>query len=155
MLVERSDPASATSSASSKLIHGGLRYLEHYEFRLVHEGLSEREVLLAAAHAFEGHWSMRFLFARYPGVVTMECPKRILGSQSKHTDLSSTSEELTAPWIMRLTVASSRCGELPDRTRHSIAVPIGFHGVNLVVVGCRGLQPVQTHSENRIRMGGV
>jgi glycerol-3-phosphate dehydrogenase len=49
LLVERSDLASATSSASSKLIHGGLRYLEQYEFRLVHESLAEREVLLAAA----------------------------------------------------------------------------------------------------------
>ncbi|HEY6926936.1 MAG TPA: glycerol-3-phosphate dehydrogenase [Steroidobacteraceae bacterium] len=49
LLVERDDLASATSSASSKLIHGGLRYLEQYEFRLVHESLAEREVLLAAA----------------------------------------------------------------------------------------------------------
>jgi glycerol-3-phosphate dehydrogenase len=49
MLVERGDLAGATSSASSKLIHGGLRYLEQYEFRLVHESLAEREVLLAAA----------------------------------------------------------------------------------------------------------
>lgn len=46
MLCEQSDLASATSSASSKLIHGGLRYLEHYEFRLVREALAEREVLL-------------------------------------------------------------------------------------------------------------
>ncbi len=45
-LFEASDFASATSSASSKLIHGGLRYLEHYEFRLVGEALAEREVLL-------------------------------------------------------------------------------------------------------------
>ncbi len=45
-------PGGATSSASTKLIHGGLRYLEHYEFRLVREALQEREVLLAhrAAH---------------------------------------------------------------------------------------------------------
>jgi glycerol-3-phosphate dehydrogenase len=49
LLVERADLAGATSSASSKLIHGGLRYLEQYEFRLVHESLAEREVLLAAA----------------------------------------------------------------------------------------------------------
>ena len=49
LLVERGDLASATSSASSKLVHGGLRYLEQYEFRLVHESLSEREVLLVAA----------------------------------------------------------------------------------------------------------
>jgi len=48
-LVERGDLASATSSASSKLIHGGLRYLEQYEFGLVREALREREVLLRLA----------------------------------------------------------------------------------------------------------
>lgn len=48
-LAERGDLAGATSSASSKLIHGGLRYLEHYEFRLVREALAEREVLLRLA----------------------------------------------------------------------------------------------------------
>ena len=44
-LAEQNDLASGTSSASTKLIHGGLRYLEHYEFRLVREALIEREVL--------------------------------------------------------------------------------------------------------------
>jgi glycerol-3-phosphate dehydrogenase len=48
-LVEQEDLASATSSYSSKLIHGGLRYLEQYEFRLVREALQEREVLLRLA----------------------------------------------------------------------------------------------------------
>lgn len=48
-LYEASDFASATSSASSKLVHGGLRYLEHYEFRLVSEALAEREVILRKA----------------------------------------------------------------------------------------------------------
>ena len=48
-LVEQADLASATSSWSSKLIHGGLRYLEQYEFRLVREALQEREVLLRLA----------------------------------------------------------------------------------------------------------
>lgn len=48
-LCEQNDLASGTSSASSKLIHGGLRYLEHYEFRLVKEALAEREVLLNKA----------------------------------------------------------------------------------------------------------
>lgn len=48
-LCEQDDLASATSSASSKLIHGGLRYLEHYAFRLVREALSERETLLRNA----------------------------------------------------------------------------------------------------------
>jgi glycerol-3-phosphate dehydrogenase len=49
LLVEMADLASATSGWSSKLIHGGLRYLEYYEFRLVREALEEREVLLNAA----------------------------------------------------------------------------------------------------------
>jgi glycerol-3-phosphate dehydrogenase len=48
-LVERNDLGSATSSASTKLIHGGLRYLEYHEFRLVREALMERERLLAIA----------------------------------------------------------------------------------------------------------
>ncbi|QGM47306.1 glycerol-3-phosphate dehydrogenase [Methylocystis heyeri] len=49
LLAEQGDLACATSSASTKLIHGGLRYLEQYEFRLVQEALSERELLLRAA----------------------------------------------------------------------------------------------------------
>jgi glycerol-3-phosphate dehydrogenase len=49
LLVERDDLASHTSSWSTKLIHGGLRYLEHYEFRLVGESLAEREVMLRLA----------------------------------------------------------------------------------------------------------
>src|ERR671924_2254121 len=49
LLAEKADLASGTSSASTKLIHGGLRYLEHYAFRLVREALEEREVLLRMA----------------------------------------------------------------------------------------------------------
>jgi glycerol-3-phosphate dehydrogenase len=59
LLVEQGDLASGTSSASTKLIHGGLRYLELYEFRLVRESLTEREVLLRAApHII---WPLRFV----------------------------------------------------------------------------------------------
>jgi glycerol-3-phosphate dehydrogenase len=59
LLVERDDLASHTSSASTKLVHGGLRYLEHYEFNLVRKALKEREVLLRAApHII---WPMRFI----------------------------------------------------------------------------------------------
>ena len=59
VLIEQNDLASGTSSASSKLIHGGLRYLEHREFRLVREALCEREVLLRAApHII---WPLRFV----------------------------------------------------------------------------------------------
>jgi len=49
LLVEKDDLAAHTSSASSKLIHGGLRYLERFEFRLVRESLHEREILLRTA----------------------------------------------------------------------------------------------------------
>jgi glycerol-3-phosphate dehydrogenase len=64
LLVERGDLAGATSSASSKLIHGGLRYLEQYEFRLVAEALAEREVLLrVAAHLV---WPARFVMPHVP-----------------------------------------------------------------------------------------
>ena len=59
LLVERDDLASHTSSSSTKLVHGGLRYLEHYEFSLVRKALKEREVLLRAApHII---WPMRFV----------------------------------------------------------------------------------------------
>lgn len=64
LLVEQGDLGSSTSSASSKLIHGGLRYLEQYEFRLVHEALAEREVLLKAApHLVR---PMRFVMPHVP-----------------------------------------------------------------------------------------
>jgi glycerol-3-phosphate dehydrogenase len=63
-LVERGDLAGATSSASSKLIHGGLRYLEQYEFRLVREALAEREVLLKLAPHIV--WPMRFVLPHRP-----------------------------------------------------------------------------------------
>ena len=63
-LVERGDLAGATSSASSKLIHGGLRYLEQYEFRLVREALAEREVLLRIAPHIV--WPMRFILPHRP-----------------------------------------------------------------------------------------
>ena len=51
VLAEQDDLASHTSSSSTKLIHGGLRYLEHYEFGLVRKALQEREVLLKSAPA--------------------------------------------------------------------------------------------------------
>ncbi len=67
VLAEMNDFASGTSSASTKLIHGGLRYLEHYEFRLVREALMEREVLWAMApHVI---WPMRFVLPFHKGGV--------------------------------------------------------------------------------------
>jgi len=66
LLVEQNDLASGTSSASTKLIHGGLRYLEHGWFRLVREALSEREVMLRMApHLIR---PMRFVLPVEPGM---------------------------------------------------------------------------------------
>ncbi|MCX8501482.1 MAG: glycerol-3-phosphate dehydrogenase [Alphaproteobacteria bacterium] len=65
-LVEQGDLAEATSSRSTKLIHGGLRYLEYYQFRLVREALHEREVLLRLApHII---WPVRFVLPHSPQV---------------------------------------------------------------------------------------
>src|SRR5262245_15510672 len=65
LLVEQRDLASGTSSASTKLIHGGLRYLEHGAFKLVREALTERERLLRLApHIIR---PMRFVLPAAPG----------------------------------------------------------------------------------------
>ncbi len=66
LLVEKDDLASHTSSASTKLVHGGLRYLENFKFRLVAESLREREVLLRnAPHII---WPLRFVMPHEPGM---------------------------------------------------------------------------------------
>src|ERR1700687_1751670 len=65
LLAEQHDIAGATSQWSTKLIHGGLRYLEYREFRLVRESLAEREVLLRSApHII---WPLRFVLPYRPG----------------------------------------------------------------------------------------
>lgn len=65
-LCEQGDLAQGTSSASTKLFHGGLRYLEHYEFRLVREALIEREVLLRAMPHIS--WPLRFVLPHHKGL---------------------------------------------------------------------------------------
>ncbi|TCD04775.1 glycerol-3-phosphate dehydrogenase [Erythrobacteraceae bacterium CFH 75059] len=66
LLVEQDDLAAHTSSASTKLIHGGLRYLEHRAFRLVREALAEREVLLRMAPHIV--WPLEFVLPRDEGL---------------------------------------------------------------------------------------
>lgn len=66
LLCEKSDLAQATSSASTKLFHGGLRYLEFFEFNLVRKALKEREVLLRAMPHIA--WPMRFVFPYDPAL---------------------------------------------------------------------------------------
>ncbi len=66
LLCEKDDLAAHTSSSSTKLIHGGLRYLEHYEFSLVRKALAEREVLLKSAPHIM--WPLRFVMPHDPGM---------------------------------------------------------------------------------------
>ena len=79
-LAEMEDLASATSSASTKLFHGGLRYLEYFEFRLVREALAEREPLLKAMPHIS--WPMRFVMPMHPDMrFESETPaSRLLGA---------------------------------------------------------------------------
>lgn len=98
VLCEKDDLASHTSSASTKLIHGGLRYLEHYEFSLVRKALIEREVLLRAApHIMR---PMRFVMPHDEGQRPVwmiraglflydSLAKRELLAGSRHIDLRS------------------------------------------------------------------
>ena len=66
VLFDKGDLGGGTSANSTKLIHGGLRYLEHYEFRLVREALIEREILLGIApHII---WPLRFVLPHHPGL---------------------------------------------------------------------------------------
>ncbi|MGH8797976.1 MAG: glycerol-3-phosphate dehydrogenase, partial [Caldimonas sp.] len=66
LLCEQDDLAAHTSSSSTKLIHGGLRYLEYYEFSLVRKALAEREVLLKSAPHIM--WPLRFVMPHDPGM---------------------------------------------------------------------------------------
>lgn len=66
LLAEQHDLAAHTSSASTKLVHGGLRYLEYYEFGLVRKALQEREVLLKSAPHIM--WPLRFVMPHDPGM---------------------------------------------------------------------------------------
>ena len=82
LLCEKGDLAEATSSASTKLFHGGLRYLEYFEFRLVREALVEREVLLKAMPHIS--WPLRFVLPIEPGLKSAETHSA-LGNFLKYT----------------------------------------------------------------------
>ena len=90
LLAEMNDLASGTSSESTKLIHGGLRYLEYYEFRLVREALMEREVLWRMApHII---WPLRFVLPHAEGCGRPGC----CGSACSSTTISAGASLLPA-----------------------------------------------------------
>lgn len=93
-LAEQGDLARGTSSASTKLFHGGLRYLEYFEFRLVREALHERETLLAAMPHIS--WPMRFVLPlssdmRFDGTTPTSKLLRLIGMGDRRPD-----------WLIRL-----------------------------------------------------
>ncbi len=105
LLVEQGDLASGTSSYSSKLIHGGIRYLENYDFRLVRESLRERELLLKnAPHLVR---PMRFVI---PHVSSMR-PAWMMKLGIKLYDFLAGRSVLPSPacWISPTTRPVRRC----------------------------------------------
>ena len=104
LLCEKGDLAGATSSASTKLIHGGLRYLEYREFRLVREALIEREVLLRAApHII---WPLRFVLPHHTGLR----PGRCCGSACSSTTISAGAASCRRPAALDLRQRPGRRG---------------------------------------------
>ena len=108
LLAEKGDLASATSSWSSKLVHGGLRYLELYEFRLVAEALAEREVLLrVAAHLV---WPARFVMPHVPELR----PRWMIGAGLFLYDHLSRRTSLPGSKAVRLDVPPFNAGLQPQ-----------------------------------------
>ena len=114
LLAEAGDLGGATSSASSKLIHGGLRYLEQYEFRLVREALGEREVLLKAAPHIV--WPLQFVLPHVPGMRA----RPLLRAGLFLYDHLSTRRSLGGSSALDLTTASAG-RPLVDRTKHGFS----------------------------------
>ena len=100
ILCEKDDLAEGTSSRSGKLVHGGLRYLEYYEFRLVREALIEREVLLRAApHII---WPMRFVLPHSlrtgrPGSSGSACSSTTISAAAKRLPANAHARPAHAP----------------------------------------------------------
>lgn len=105
LLCEQGDLGGATSSASSKMIHGGLRYLEYYEFRLVAEALAEREVMLRIAPHLTR--PLRFVM---PHVPSLRPAWMIRLGLLLYDSLGSLSRRLTLPGSTAIDLSHSPSG---------------------------------------------
>ena len=158
VLCEMGDLASGTSSRSTKLIHGGLRYLEHFDFRLVREALAEREVLWAIAphivrpmrfvlphqQGLRPAWMLRvglFMYdhlggrQRLPGTSVLDLASRTRPALHSKPGTFTTAFEYSDCWVddARL-VAAERGRRGAARRRHPRAHPCaggGPHGRSL------------------------
>ncbi|HUW36177.1 MAG TPA: glycerol-3-phosphate dehydrogenase [Rhodocyclaceae bacterium] len=117
LIVDQGDIGGATSSASSKLIHGGLRYLEFYEFRLVAEALAEREVLLRIAPHLTR--PLRFVM---PHVPSLRPAWMIRLGLLLYDSLGRLRRRATLPGSRSLDLSGSILGEaLQDRYRRAFS----------------------------------
>jgi glycerol-3-phosphate dehydrogenase len=131
LLVEQGDLGSATSSASTRLIHGGLRYLEHYEFRLVAESLAEREVLLRVApHVV---WPLEFVLPHEPHLR----PRWMIRAGLFLYDHLSRRVSLPGSRGVRLTPARYGAGLRPDLTRGFTYSDCAVDDARLVILTAR------------------
>ncbi|MCC6870344.1 MAG: glycerol-3-phosphate dehydrogenase [Burkholderiales bacterium] len=130
-LVEQGDLGSATSSASTRLIHGGLRYLEHFEFRLVAESLAEREVLLRVApHVV---WPLEFVLPHEPHLR----PRWMIRTGLFLYDHLSRRVSLPGSRGVRLTPDRYGAGLRPDLTRGFTYSDCAVDDARLVVLTAR------------------
>ncbi len=131
LLVERGDLAGATSSASTKLIHGGLRYLEHFEFRLVAEALAEREVLMRAApHII---WPLEFVLPHEPHLR----PGWMIRTGLWLYDRLGGESKLPRSRAVRLTPAGFGAGLKPEFTRGFVYADGWVDDARLVALNAR------------------
>jgi glycerol-3-phosphate dehydrogenase len=131
LLVEQGDLGSATSSASTRLVHGGLRYLEHYEFRLVAESLAEREVMLRVApHVV---WPLEFVLPHEPHLR----PRWMIRVGLFLYDHLSRRVSLPGSRGVRLTQAGYGAGLRADLTRGFVYSDCAVDDARLVVLNAR------------------
>jgi glycerol-3-phosphate dehydrogenase len=134
-LVERGDLAGATSSYSSKLVHGGLRYLEQFEFRLVAEALAERETLLRMAPHLV--WPARFVMPHVPSLRPRWMIRAGLFLYDNLGRLHTSATHLPGSSSVRLDQGPFHAG-LQDRYRHGfIYSDCRTDDARLVIVNAR------------------
>ena len=122
VLLEQSDLASGTSSASSKLIHGGLRYLEHGALRLVRAALSEREVLLRMAPHLDQAASLR-VAARFRCPLLGREPRAVSAHAPAGIDKNARGHDLRTPRALRMSRHMSPRSARTQRVRVRITAP--------------------------------
>ncbi len=149
VLCERGDFAGATSSASSKLIHGGLRYLEYGELRLVRDALHEREVLLQIAPHISR--PMRFVLPHVPALR----PRWMIRLGLFFYDHLSTRSTLPASHGLNLTTSSYGAPLLPSLTKGFIYSDGSIDDARLVILNLKSAAELGAQILPRMRFASA